>query len=326
MVKKEIVLERPERFAGTYEVPKEKLEKAIEKALDKLERNIPRWMDQFVKTESSDFKYVPGANNNWVCGMHTGTYWLAYELSGNSKFREVAEKHMATYKERFERKILVDDHDVGFVFVPSCVAGYKVTGDEELRRFALEVAEYFYNTSYTKEGGFILRGCRGKMRLQDALLNPKMQEKHRISGCPTLEDYMLTGCRTMMDTLMNAPFLFWAGQESGKEEYAEAALSQSKISEKYLIREDASSFHHFQFQLETYEPIRGLTFQGYSDDSCWSRGHAWGVYGFPIAYSYVKEEFIIQLHKNITYYMLNWSLLMAKNLVTVQQALLLFAV
>jgi unsaturated chondroitin disaccharide hydrolase len=57
--------------------------------------------------------------------------------------------------------------------------------------------------------------------------------------------------------------------------------------------------------LETHAPKYGLTFQGHKDDSCWSRGHAWGVYGFPIAYSYVKENFLVDIHKDVTYFMLN---------------------
>ena len=113
------------------------------------------------------------------------------------------------------------------------------------------------------------------------------------------------GYRTMMDTLMNAPFLFWAGEITGKKEYTEAAISQNRITAELLIREDGSSFHHYQFDPETQAPKYGLTFQGHSDDSCWSRGQAWGVYGFPIAYSYVKEDFLADIHRDVTYYVLN---------------------
>lgn len=278
-MKKNIILEHPEYFSETHTISKTKIDTAIEKALYKLEMNSARWMDSFAGTSSVAHRYIAGANDNWVCGMQTGIYWLAYELSGNKKFRNVAEKHLITYRERFEKKIAVDNHDVGFVFSPSCVAAYKITGDESIRRLALDVADYYYHTSYTKEGGFILRGW-------------------------TWQDQP-GGCRTMMDTLMNAPLLFWAGQESNRPEYTEAALNQSRITKKYLIREDASSFHHFQFEPGTYKPLYGITLQGYSNDSCWSRGHAWGVYGFPIAYSYTKAPFLLDVHRNITYYMLN---------------------
>jgi unsaturated chondroitin disaccharide hydrolase len=108
-----------------------------------------------------------------------------------------------------------------------------------------------------------------------------------------------------MDSMMNAPFLFWGGTVTGNEEYTKAGRDHTKTTETYLIREDGSSFHHYQFDPATAGPVGGVTLQGNSDDSCWSRGHAWGVYGFPIAYSYTGAEFITEVHKDIAYFMLN---------------------
>lgn len=277
-MERNIILKCPERFSKPYSIPQEKIDAAIEKALDKLERGIPKWTGSFAKTYSVNHKYLQGPNNNWECGMHTGLYWLAYELSGNPKFLEIAGKQTRTYRERLEHRVGVDDHDVGFVYTPSCVAAYKVTGNEEYKQIALDACNYYYNTSYSKKGKFILR---------------KWNETGNA------------GCRTMMDTMMNAPFLYWCGEQTGQEEYIKAAKAQNDITEKCLIREDGSSFHHYQFDVKTHVPLYGLTWQGYSNDSCWSRGHAWAVYGYAIAYSYCKEEYILQVHKDITYYMLN---------------------
>lgn len=139
-MREKIILNNPERFAKPYSISPEKLSKAIERALDKLERDIPRWTDYFAGGSTSvDYKYRQGSNNNWVCGMQTGLYWLAYELSGNKKFRDAVEKHLPTYRERFEKKIGMDDHDVGFVYTPSCVAAYKITGNEQIKKLLLDV-------------------------------------------------------------------------------------------------------------------------------------------------------------------------------------------
>lgn len=278
MIRGNIKLENPERFAKSHTISKSKIDIAVQVALEKLERSLPKWTDSFANSYTVDFKYPQITNCDWICGMQTGTYWLAYEMSGNRKFRDLAEKQLFSYKERLEKRIGVDDHDVGFVYMPSCAAAYKIIGNEEARQLALDAAEYYYHTSFSKRGGFIQRGWNW--------------------GCPE-------GCRTMMDTLMNVSFLFWAGNEAGKEEYIDAAISQLKITEQCLIREDGSSFHHYQFDPQTFQPVHGLTWQGYSDDSCWSRGQAWGVYGFPIAYSYCKEEFLLNLHRDVTYYLLN---------------------
>lgn len=279
MIKGKIILENPERFSGKYEISQEKLIRAIEKATDKLESQIPMYGDKFPGNWSVNYKYPLGDNNNWVCGMFTGEFLLAYELTGNKKFRDIVERHLLTFRKRMDEKVGVGGHDVGFPFSPSCVAAYKVLGDEKARKTALDAAEHLYNNAYSEIGGFIVRGGKAK-----AMENPG---------------------RTMMDTLMNIPLLFWAGQETGRKEYTEAAISQCKTTEKYLIREDGSSFHHYQFEPRTFKPIRGLTLQGHSDDSCWSRGHSWGVYGFPIAYDYTGDNSLIDLHEGVTNFMLN---------------------
>ena len=282
MKRNDITLDHPERFATVPVIAKEKLDAAIEKATSKLALMAERNGTQFPGCWSVNFKYEYAHNRNWVDGMYAGCFWLAYQLTGKHSFKKIAEELTATFRERLDNRVGVDNHDVGFAFTPSCVAEYKVNGTKEPRRTALDAAEYFYNTSYSKEGRFIIRAWK------------RWKEKNDAAGY-----------RTMMDSLMNVPLLYWAAKETGNEEYFKAAHDHVKTTEENLIREDSSSFHHFQFDPITSAPVRGVTLQGHSDDSCWSRGHAWGVYGFPIAYSYDKSDFIKDVHRDITYFMLN---------------------
>ena len=278
MVSENIVLKNPKRFLKPHTISRDKLVHAAEAACDKLEALAKKYGVAFPDTRSIEYRYVCGENKNWECGMYTGCYWLAYQISGNKFFKEEAEKHFPTYVERFEKKTGLMGHDVGFPYVPSCVAQYKITGDENARALALDVAKFFLGNAYTAKGkyNFIKRG--------------------RKEGEPY---------RTMMDTLMNATLLLWAGAELGDEKLTEAGLDQSRTTEALLIRGDGSSYHHYMFDAEACNPVRGLTLQGHGDESCWSRGHAWGVYGFPIAYSYTKADFLPKVHKDITYFMLN---------------------
>ena len=273
MVNEKITLENPERFAKPHTIAKEKLEKAAEKACDRLANMAKSHYGLFPSNWSTDFKYSWGRNENWVSGMYTGCFWLAYELTGDKFFREVAESHLDSYKVRLDTRKGIMGHDVGFPYMPSCAAAYIATGNEYARQIALDTAEFFIGNAYQTKGEykFIKRSC----------------------------DY-----RTMMDTLMNATLLLWRGKETNDERYTEAGLNQSKTTEKYLIRSDASSFHHFLFT-EDCEPVRGLTLQGHSDNSCWTRGHSWGVYGFPVAYDYTHADFLVPLHRDITYFALN---------------------
>ena len=281
MVTEKIMLNNPERFTKPHVISKDKLIKAASDATDRLERMAKEHDIKFPGCSSVNFKYEYSDNKNWVAGMYAGCYWHAYALTGNKFFKDTAEKLTATFRKRLDDKIGIDTHDVGFVYSPSCVAAYRLTGDEAARQTALDAAEYFYNTSYSHKGKFIIR------------LWKKWAEGNKA------------GARTMMDSLMNAPLLFCADEETGKKEYAQAASDHVKTTETYLIRNDASSYHHYQFDVETAAPVRGVTLQGRSDDSCWSRGHAWGVFGFPVAYSYTKQDYLVDVHRDITYLMLN---------------------
>lgn len=101
---------------------------------------------------------------------------------------------------------------------------------------------------------------------------------------------------------MNLPLLFWAYEETGKEVYRDRAVSHLKATLKTIVREDGSTYHTFFFDPETGDPERGETHQGFSDDSCWARGQAWGIYGLAICYRYTKLEEIIPLWEKVTDY------------------------
>ena len=60
---------------------------------------------------------------------------------------------------------------------------------------------------------------------------------------------------------------------------------QNRLKNIY-VREDYSTYHTYYMNVDTGEPIKGVTAQGYSDNSAWARGQAWGVYGFALSYAH----------------------------------------
>lgn len=282
MVRGNIKLKNSEKYSDNFEVSKEKVQEAIKTATDKLYSVAERLgFENFPKvSEESNFLYEPHENDNWTHGMYTGSFLLAYELTGDEKFLDVVKAQLPSYKKRMDEKIKINDHDVGFVFVPSCVAYYKITGDKKMRELVLRAAEHLYNHSYSKEGGFIIRLADHIDEFEDAY-------------------------RTMMDTLMNICLFFWAYEETGDKKFYDAANSQLRITESCLMRADGSSYHHYQFNRETHAPEYGCTFQGHRDESTWSRGHSWGIIGFPVGYDYNKDENLLLLHRDAAYYMLD---------------------
>ena len=273
MVTEKIILENPERFAKPHEISMAKLTSAAEKACDRLANMAKAHYGLFPSNWSTDFNYTWDRNKNWVAGMYTGCFWLAYQLTGDKFFREVAESHLDSYKVRLEKRADLMGHDVGFPYMPSCVASYLVTGNEYAKQIALDTADFFYGNAYVQR-----------------------QELKYIKT---------TAYRTMMDTMMNACLFLWAGKETGEERYNVAGLDQFITTNHLLIRPDASSFHHYIFDPETALPVRGTTLQGNSEESCWSRGHSWGIYAMATAYDYTHADFLEKLQKDITYFALN---------------------
>jgi hypothetical protein len=48
-----------------------------------------------------------------------------------------------------------------------------------------------------------------------------------------------------------------------------------------------------------------MTHQGYSDESCWSRGQAWALYGYTVTYKYTKDPKFLEAAKKFTDYFLS---------------------
>jgi unsaturated chondroitin disaccharide hydrolase len=75
---------------------------------------------------------------------------------------------------------------------------------------------------------------------------------------------------------------------------------------QYFIREDGSTYHEVDFDPQGGEVMKKTILQGYNAESCWSRGQAWGICGFAIAYKYTKrEEFLRTAEKLADYYIAN---------------------
>ncbi len=240
---------------------------AMDRAVERVRANIDKLSYGFPSTCSTNFEYSTSSRFNWESGMMTGVYWLAYEYTGDEEFKEAAERHIEIYKEHALTGEWLIDTDTGFVYSPSCVAGYKITGDAMMRSAALNAADILMR-QYDVENKFIIRSGQ------------------RIEG-------NTSGYRLIVDSMMSIPLLFWATEQTGDQKYANAAVNHYRTTIIYNIRNNGSSYHHYQFDPITGNPVMGKTLQGYSNESCWGRGQAWLLYGFPIAYSYTGNEEIL---------------------------------
>jgi len=102
--------------------------------------------------------------------------------------------------------------------------------------------------------------------------------------------------------MMNLPLLWWAYEEADDKKYYNVAYTHSKRAFEEFIRDDYSTIHVIDFDLETGEIIRKITDHGYSNDSCWSRGQAWAIYGFALAYKTSKDQLFLKVAEKLAEY------------------------
>jgi unsaturated chondroitin disaccharide hydrolase len=174
------------------------------------------------------------------------------------------------------RKIDVDHHDLGFLYTPTCVAPWRLTGNAEGKRAALQAADQLMSRYWPRPGIFQAWG--------------------------RMDDPQQRG-RTIVDSLMNMPLLYWASEMTNGR-YHDAAYRHTCQLRDHFVRADNTTFHTFYFDADTGKPLFGKTAQGAADNSCWARGQAWAIYGFVLGYAYTHDASLLQTARRIADYFL----------------------
>lgn len=268
---------------GKPVIDRAEIEAALDFALGQVMDNLGEFTTSFKRAFSTDNFYDATENVNWTTGFWTGQVWLAWEWAKRKglerearALKEAGEIQIDSFLDRINRKREVDHHDMGFLYSPSCVAGYKLIGSEKGREAAVKAADQLIGR-FHPVGEFI------------QAWGPMDQP----------ENY-----RFIIDCLLNLPLLYWASEETGDGKYREIAQKHIHTAIANVIREDYSTWHTFFMNMETGEPDHGATCQGYRDGSAWARGQAWGVYGTALAYRYTKNAGYIEDFRHVTGYFL----------------------
>ena len=119
---------------------KSQAEQALDTAVALVRQNLPLYTDHCQNHSSVHDIYPQCENNQWTCGFWPGEVWLSYERTGDEAFKNTALTLVDSFLYRIEHKIEVDHHDMGFLYSPSCVAAYKLTGSEKGRKAAILAA------------------------------------------------------------------------------------------------------------------------------------------------------------------------------------------
>lgn len=186
--------------------------------------------------------------SEWTSGFYPGCLWYAYQLSNDTSWVLDANNFTEGLE---EQKFNTGTHDLGFMIFNSFGNGYKILNDDEYKGVVLQAA----NSLATR-------------------FNP-------IVGCIQSWNGEF---QVIIDNMMNLELLFWASKNGGGGDLYDMAVSHAYKTIENHIREDGSSFHVVVYDDQTGEVIEKRTAQGYSVNSTWARGQAWGIYGFTMCY------------------------------------------
>jgi unsaturated chondroitin disaccharide hydrolase len=238
------------------------LEDEVEFVYQKVMENIPLFEEKVPPAVSKNYYYEPVENEDWTDGFWIGMLHLCQEYKPNDEIANVIKKQLDVFQNRLDQEIVLNHHDIGFLYSLSAVADYRLNRTFSSREMALQAA--------------------------DVLMRRYEPNSKVIQAWGSLENKEEQG-RMIIDCNMNLPLLFFATEETGNQAYKQAAENHVERAVKYLIRDDNSTYHTYHMDVETGEALHGSTAQGNSDNSCWARGQAWGIYGFANMFNYIAD-------------------------------------
>ena len=210
---------------------------------------------------------------DWTSGFWPGTLWYLFEYTADEKWRNEALKYTSYLKPLSVES--ANDHDLGFQVFNSFGNGYRLTKEEGYKEVILMTADTL-GTLFNPNVGTILSWPREV---------PNMEWPQH---------------NTIMDNMINLELMFWASKNGGNSNLYDMAVSHADKTMQNHFREDFSSYHVVVYDASKGEKIKGVTHQGYADDSMWSRGQAWAIYGFTMVYRETGDEKYLDLVTKVT--------------------------
>ncbi|KAJ7349077.1 glycoside hydrolase family 88 protein [Mycena albidolilacea] len=115
-----------------------------------------------------------------------------------------------------------------------------------------------------------------------------------------------TDFTVIIDNMMNLEILWVVYGLTGNTTLRDIALAHADTTMKNHIRTDGSTWHVVEYNSTTGTVIKKRTSQGFSDSSTWSRGQAWGIYGYANMYKRSKDpKYLATAQKLATYFLNN---------------------
>lgn len=240
----------------------------------KLSVVAPKVKTPFAYTTDENGEFVPWRDETgWTNGFWPGVMWLAYHETKKEFYRDIA----IASEEAMDQAFLSFDglhHDVGFMWLPSSVAHYRMDGDAKAKTRGMHAATILAGR-FNCEAEFIRAWNRDEIG------------------------------RVIIDSMMNIPLLHWAYKETNDPRFYQIAVKHANKVMNNFIKEDGSVYHIVDFHPTTGEVVDTPRGQGYASGSSWSRGQSWAIYGFTLSYQNTGDSKYLEAAKRVADYVMN---------------------
>lgn len=212
-------------------------------------------------TEAKGATWVTVPPRDWVSGFYPGALWYLYEYAQANQWPDAAA--WRTRAEAWtaglqEQQFNTGTHDLGFMMFDSYGNGLRLTKNPDYVAVINQSAQSLA-----------------------ARYRPETRMIRSWGKITDLETY-----KVIIDNMMNLELLIWASRNGGtvkggtSEDLRRIALTHADRTIELFFRADGSTYHVVDLDARTGEAKRKLTHQGMADESCWSRGQTWAIYGF----------------------------------------------
>ncbi len=213
-------------------------------------------------------------SKDWTSGFFPGILWYLYDYTKEKKWLTQAQAFTAKLTDEQYNKTT---HDLGFIIYCSFGNGYRLTGNEAYKKVIIQAARSL-STRFNAKTGVIRSWDHNKDKWKYPVI---------------------------IDNMMNLELLFNATKLTGDSSFYKIAVSHANHTILNHFRPNYSSYHVVDYDPETGKVIQKNTAQGYSDESAWARGQAWGLYGFTMCYRETGDKRYLAQAQNIAKFIFN---------------------
>jgi rhamnogalacturonyl hydrolase YesR len=228
--------------------------------------------EKFPKTFENG-KEVFSSSSWWCSGFYPGTLLYLYEGTKDEGLLKKATEKL-TYLEK--EKNNKGTHDLGFMLFCSFGNALRLTGDTQ------------------KYGPVLSTGANSLASRYSPITKTIRSWDHGSWQYPVI-----------IDNIMNLEFLTQVSKLTGDKKFYDIAVSHAETTLKNHFRKDYSSYHVIDYDKNTGKAIGKKTHQGAFDESAWSRGQGWALYGYTMMYRETKKKEFLKQAQQIAKYILS---------------------